>query len=70
MQTIQLTLTFIPFEEQTPEMGKTIIVLRETGQDVLNYVEIETEREVDAEFMRHREWNSYTHWCYLPIIKT
>jgi len=70
MPQIQLTLTFIPFEEQTPEMGKTIVVLRETAQEALNGVEIETERYVDEEFMRHREWNSYTHWCYLPVIKT
>jgi len=70
MQTIQLTLTFIPFEEQIPEIGKTVIVLRETAQEVLNHVEIETEREVDEEFMRYRKWNGYTHWCYLPIVKT
>lgn len=70
MKTIQLTLTFIPFEEQTPEMGKTIIVLRETAQEVLNDVEIETERYVDDDFMRWRDMNRYTHWCYLPVIKT
>ena len=67
MTQITLTLTFIPFEEQTPELGKTIVCLREVGEN--GSIEIET-CETTGSFMAFREWNSYTHWCYLPIIET
>lgn len=67
MQTIQLTLTFIPFEEQTPAMGSKIICLREVGEN--GSIEVET-CEADDDFLYYYERNSYTHWCYLPIIKT
>lgn len=67
MKVIQLTLTFIPFEEETPEKGRMIICLREMGGN--GSVEVET-CETDDEFLYYYERNSYTHWCYLPIIKT
>ena len=68
MQTIQLTLTFIPFEEQTPEIGRMIICLRRTGANRENCTDVET-LEVDDDFLDYRDDNWYTHWCYLPVIK-
>lgn len=69
MQTIQLTLTFIPFEEQTPEKARFIVCLRDTAANRENLTEVET-IQVDDDFLYYRKMNDYTHWCYLPIIKT
>lgn len=64
---IELLLNFISFDVQQPELGRIIICLREMGEN--NHVEVET-CETDDEFLYYYERNSYTHWCYLPIIKT